>query len=63
MYKITFLLVATYYKVGGRFVTSLLRYSVTNEVTFLSNDVTDCYFLLTGNGPSNGSYYFGPLLR
>ena len=44
-------------------VTPLLRYSVTNEVTFLSNDVTDRYFLFTGNGPSNGSYFFGPLLR
>ena len=31
----------------------LLRYSVTNEVTFLSNDVTDRYFLLNGNAPSN----------
>ena len=35
-------------------VTPLLRYSVTNDVTFLSNDVTDRYFLFTGNGPSNG---------
>ena len=48
----------------------LLRYCVTNEVTCLSNDVTDRYFLFTGNGPSNGpsngpnngSYSFGPLL-
>ena len=30
---------------GHRSVTPLLRYSVTNEVTFLSNDVTDRYFL------------------
>ena len=41
----------------------LLCYSVTNEVTFLSNDVTDHYFLFVGNRPSNGSYFFGPLLR
>ena len=37
----------------------LLRYSGTNEVTFLGNGVTDRYFLFTGNGLSNGSYFFG----
>ena len=44
-------------------VTPSLRYSVTTEVTFFSNDVTDRYFLFTGNGPSNGSDFLAPLLR
>ena len=49
-------------------VTPLLRYSVTpllryKRSYFLSNDVTDRYFLFTDNGPSNGSYLFGPLIR
>ena len=38
----------------------LLRYSVTNEVTFLSNGPL---LFVYGNGPSNGSYFFVPLLR
>ena len=40
-----------------------VRYCLTNEVTFLSNDVMDRYFLFTGNGLSNGSYFFDTLLR
>ena len=44
-------------------VTPLLRYSITTllTVTFLSNDIMDRYFLFTGNGPSNGSYFFDQL--
>ena len=40
----------------------LLHYSVTNEVTFLSNDLAERYFLFTSNGSyflftGNGSYF------
>ena len=50
-------------KGGHRSVTPLLRYSVTNKVTFLSNDVTDRYFLFMVMDREMFSYFFGLLLR
>ena len=48
----------------------LIRYSVTNEVTFLSNDVTDSYFLFRVTDQVKEvtffvrySVLFGPLLN
>ena len=40
-------------KGGHRSIAPLLA-----KLLFLSNDVMDHYFLFTGNGPSNVSYFF-----